>query len=86
MSETSVRIQSRLSFTAAEGVREAVLAGLGIAIVSQWMMAKELARGEVVGVLQDWRLPEIDLWAVFPTGRLPRARAFVDWLPPFLKP
>ncbi|MBI1250602.1 MAG: LysR family transcriptional regulator [Alphaproteobacteria bacterium] len=79
--ETSVRMQSRIAFTAAEGVREAVKAGLGLAIVSRWMMAPELATGEVAPVLQDWRLPDIDLWAVFPTGRMPsaRAKAFVDW-------
>jgi len=86
-SETSVRIQSRLSFTAAEGVREAVLAGLGLAIVSEWMMAPELARGDVAPVLQAWRLPDVDLWAVFPAGRMPsaRARAFVEWLQPRLE-
>jgi len=86
-SETSVRIQSRLSFTAAEGVREAVLASLGLAIVSEWMMAPELARGDVAPVLQAWRLPDVDLWAVFPAGRMPsaRARAFVEWLQPRLE-
>jgi len=80
-SETSVRVQSRLAFTAAEGVREGVLAGLGLAIVSRWMMAPELKSGAVVPVLTDWSLPSFDLWAVFPSGRLPsaKARAFVGW-------
>lgn len=79
--DTSVRVQSRLAFTAAEGVREAVIAGLGLAIVSRWMMTPELASGIVVSILTDWSLPSIDLWAVFPTGRLPsaKARAFVNW-------
>ncbi len=86
-SETSIHIPSRLAFSAAEGVREAVIAGLGIAIVSHWMMAPELARGEVVSLLQDWSLPDIDLWAVFPAGRLPsaRAKAFIDWFAPTLR-
>jgi DNA-binding transcriptional LysR family regulator len=85
-SETSVRIQSRLAFTAAEGVREAVLAGLGLAIVSEWMMTSELASGAVSPVLLPWALPDVDLWAVFPAGRMPsaRARAFVEWLQPRL--
>jgi DNA-binding transcriptional LysR family regulator len=81
-SETSVRVRSRLSLTAAEGVREAVLAGLGLAIVSRWMMAPELKKGTVVPVLKEWRLPQIDLWAVYPSGRMPgaKARAFTAWL------
>ncbi|MCG3084659.1 LysR substrate-binding domain-containing protein, partial [Anoxybacillus sp. LAT27] len=43
--DTSVRIPTRLSFSAAEGVREAVIGGLGLAISSRWMMAPELANG-----------------------------------------
>jgi DNA-binding transcriptional LysR family regulator len=79
--ETSVRVQPRLSVTAAEGVRAAVLAGLGLAVVSRWMMAPELKSGKVVPVLKAWRLAQIDLWAVFPSGRMvsARARAFTDW-------
>lgn len=85
--ESSVRIQSRLAFTAAEGVREAVLAGLGLAIVSRWMFARELETGAVVPVLADRRLPGIDLWAVYPAGRMPsaRARAFAEWLEPLVR-
>jgi DNA-binding transcriptional LysR family regulator len=80
--ETSVRVPSRLSLTAAEGVREAVLAGLGLAIGSRWMFARELDSGEVVSLLREWTLPGVDLWAVFPTGRLPsaKARVLVNWL------
>jgi DNA-binding transcriptional LysR family regulator len=79
--ETSVRVPSRLSFTAAEGVREAVLAGAGVAIASKWMFAPELANGTVVTVLTEWQLTPTDLWAIFPSGRRPsaKARAFVDW-------
>lgn len=80
--ETTVAVPARMICTAAEGVREAVLASLGIAIGSRWMFAPELADGRVVALLPDWKLPPIDLWAVFPTGRLPTAKAsaFVAWL------
>ncbi|MCW6512513.1 LysR family transcriptional regulator [Lichenifustis flavocetrariae] len=79
--DTSVRIPTRLSCSAAEGVREAVVAGLGLAISSVWMMEPELASGTVLPVLTEWRLPTADLWALYPSGKLPtaKARAFVDW-------
>ncbi|QYE36853.1 LysR family transcriptional regulator [Polymorphobacter sp. PAMC 29334] len=79
--DTSVRVPTRLSFSAAEGVREAVIAGFGLAISSRWVMQPELANGSVIPVLPDWELPNADLWALFPTGRLPtaKARAFVSW-------
>ncbi|WP_242136892.1 LysR family transcriptional regulator [Sphingomonas sp. TREG-RG-20F-R18-01] len=79
--DASVRIPTRLSFSAADGVREAVIAGLGLAISPRWLMQPELESGSVVAVLADWKLPNADLWALFPTGRLPtaKARAFVSW-------
>jgi DNA-binding transcriptional LysR family regulator len=80
-SETSVRIQKQLTVSAAEGVRSAVLAGQGFAISARWMFAPELDSGEVVSILKDWALPPIDLWVIFPSGRLTsaKARIFVKW-------
>lgn len=80
-SDVSVSVPSRLVCTAAEGVREAVLAGLGLAIISRWMMMAELKSGIVTPLLTEWELPSTALWAVFPAGRLPttKARAFVSW-------
>lgn len=81
-SETAVTIQGRMRLTAAEGVREAVFAGMGLAVASRWMFAPELESGRVRTVLDDWTLKPIDLWAVFPTGRnaSAKARAFVDFI------
>jgi DNA-binding transcriptional LysR family regulator len=63
-------------------LRAAVLADQGLAIASQWMFAPELASGAVRAVMDDWRLPDQDLWAVFPTGRMvsAKARAFVEYM------
>jgi DNA-binding transcriptional LysR family regulator len=65
----SVTIEGRVRVRAAEGVREGVFAGLGLAIASEWMFAPEPKSGAVKVVLEDWLLPPHDLWAVFPTGR-----------------
>jgi DNA-binding transcriptional LysR family regulator len=67
--------------TAAEGVRAAVLAAQGFAIASRWMFAPELESGEVVAVLPEWSLPPMDLWVIYPSGRLTsvKARAFMKW-------
>lgn len=81
-SEVSVSVAGRLKVSAAEGVRAAVLAGMGLAVASEWMFAPELATGEVRPVLSDWSLPQLDLWAVYPSGRMPtaKARAFADFV------
>src|ERR1700758_5522147 len=80
-SEAAVKVQSRLKVSAAEGVRAAVLAHVGLAIASEWMFSPEVRSGAVRAVLSDWSLPPIDLWAVFPTGRsaTAKARRFVDF-------
>lgn len=80
--EASVAVRGRLRLSAAEGIRAAVLADMGLTVNSDWMFAPELASGAIVRVLQDWELPPIDLWAVFPTGRLAsaKARAFADFV------
>jgi DNA-binding transcriptional LysR family regulator len=41
-----------------------------------------IASDAVRRVLEDWELSPVDLWAVFPTGRLAsaKARAFTDYV------
>jgi DNA-binding transcriptional LysR family regulator len=77
--EVSVSVSGPLHISAAEGVRAGVLAGLGLTVASAWMFAPELISGAVQVVLANWVLPPVDLWAVYPTGRMPsaKARAFV---------
>jgi DNA-binding transcriptional LysR family regulator len=81
-SETTVTVSGRLRVSAGEGIREAVLAGLGFAMASEWLFAPELKSGAVTSVLDDWSLPSVDLWAVFPTGRQAsaKARAFASFV------
>ena len=74
--EVTVHVSGRLRVTAAEGVREGVLAGLGLSVGgSEWLFAPELKSGQALSVLEDWSLPSVDLWAIFPTGRQASAKA-----------
>src|SRR5262249_35104409 len=72
--ELAVTLKGRLHVSPAEGVRAAVLADAGIAIVSEWMFAPEIADGTIKVVLQDWKLPR-DLWVVFPAGPIATTKA-----------
>jgi DNA-binding transcriptional LysR family regulator len=80
--DQSVIISGRIRVNAAEGLRAAVLAHQGLTMASEWMFAPELANGAVREVMKDWTLPNQDLWAVFPTGRMAsaKARAFVQYV------
>ena len=80
--EIAVTLKGRLRVSAAEGVRAVVLAHAGIAVASEWMFSPEIADRTVQMVLQDWELPRIDLWAVFPAGRTAttKARTFTQFV------
>lgn len=80
--EASVSVRGRVRVSAAEGLRAAVLADMGLTIASDWMFGPELASGAVRRVLESWTLPPLDLWAVFPAGRMAsaKARAFVRFV------
>ncbi len=80
--EASVSVRGRVRVSAAEGLRAAVLANMGLTIASDWMFGPELATGAVRRVLTGWTLPPLDLWAVFPGGRMAsaKARAFARFL------
>lgn len=85
--ETSVSISGRVRISATEGLRAAVLAGVGLTVASEFAFAPELKSGEVEPVLLDWSLPPITLSALYPTGRMAasKARAFVAFVEDCLK-
>lgn len=55
--EVSVTVQGRVRINAAEGIREAVLSGIGLTIASEWMFDPELKDGRVRAAMDDWHLP-----------------------------
>ncbi len=80
--ELTVTLRGRLHVSAAEGVRTAVFSNAGIAITSEWMFTPEIVNGTVKPVLQDWELPPMELWAIFPAGRTAatKARTFANFV------
>ena len=85
--ETSVSITGRVRISATEGLRAAVIAGVGLTIATEFAFSPELKSGEVMSVLEDWTLPPISLSADYPAGRMAstKARAFVSFVEECLK-
>jgi len=63
-------------------IREAVLAGVGIAALPAMMYGAAMRAGQLSPVMPGWTLPSPQLFAVFVSrqGMVPAVRAFVDFL------
>lgn len=80
--EVAVRVGGRLESNQGELLRDAAVAGLGIALHSTWHVNGDLRAGRLQVVLPDYPLADTGIHAVMPQRRLvpPRVRAFVDFL------
>jgi len=69
-------------------LKQAALAGCGIAELPPISCRDELADGSLVQLLPDWSLPDMSLYAVFPSrkGLTPAVRCFIDYLTENLRP
>lgn len=63
-------------------VLEACEAGMGLAVLPWYVARGAVARGGVLPILQDYRLPTQEMHAVFPSPKLVPANvtAFIGWL------
>jgi DNA-binding transcriptional LysR family regulator len=79
---TSVDVTARLWINSASGVLAATLAGLGVALATRVMAGEELRTGQLVQLLETYRLDPAEAHAIFPAGPRPSAkvRAIVDHL------
>ena len=69
-------------------IREAVLAGVGIAALPEMMYGAALRAGQLSPVMPGWTFPTPQLYAVFVSRQwmVPAVRAFVDYLVEMLDP
>lgn len=79
----SQRIAGRFTANTVEGIHEACVGGLGIALLSEWEVKDAIADGTMVRVPLAHAAPEpLPIWAVYPTRQLlpAKVRLFVDEL------
>ncbi|MCA1953025.1 MAG: LysR family transcriptional regulator [Hyphomicrobiales bacterium] len=85
----AVPVRSVIATNSSEVIREAVIAGLGIALRSTWDVGPELRSGALTVVLPRYRAPRrVAIHAVYPSRRhLPqRTRVFIDFLTELYSP
>jgi len=80
---TQLRVSSIIQTNSSEVIREAVIAGIGIALRSTWDVGDELRAGKLKVVLPEYRASRhVAVYAVYPSRRfLPaKVRVLIDFL------
>lgn len=80
--ERRVRFAPAMLCNDGDAIRLALRRGLGLAVVPSFVVAPDLAGGEVEPLLNDWTLPDFGVFAVYPHRRFvsPKVRVLLDAL------
>jgi len=80
--DVSVRLQGQLTANSGEAIVPALIAGLGIARLPDFIVDRHIASGALVIILQDWAPAKIGLHLLTPPSPLRPARveALIDFL------
>jgi DNA-binding transcriptional LysR family regulator len=67
-------------------IREAVRAGLGVAILPDWLIREDIVSGRLVRVLHDWHATPLSASVVYPVQRMlpARVRRFIEFAVAYL--
>lgn len=74
------RGRSRLRLDSGEALRDAAVAGLGVAFLPDFLVAEDLASGRLQQVLPGLDAGDVEIVTIYPSRRLlePRVRRFID--------
>lgn len=81
-SETAVEVRGALRCNAPYALRDACVAGLGVALLPAWLVEDDVTAGRLRVVLRAYETPAVAVSALYRTELrgAPRVRAFVDHL------
>ncbi|MES2439149.1 MAG: LysR family transcriptional regulator [Verrucomicrobiota bacterium] len=79
--EQTIPISPVLVCEGVTSIREAVLSGLGVAVLPDWMIREDLSAGRLVRVLPEWSARDLPVHVVYAGHRLlpVRVSAFIDF-------
>jgi DNA-binding transcriptional LysR family regulator len=77
-----VRVAGNLQTNSSEVIRAAALSGPGVCHAPNWLLPEELASGQLMALLPEWRGRPIPIHAVYPAHRKHVAKidAFISHL------
>ena len=50
-------------------LKQAIIDGLGIAVLPEYMVKDEVSKGELINILPEWGMKDLDVYALYPRNR-----------------
>jgi len=84
---TTINVSGRMQSNVAEANRVAALNGLGLVVLATYVVRRDIEKGKLKTVLQDYALPPLDIHAVYPHRKYlsAKVRCFLDFLQQWLE-
>ncbi len=78
----TVDCQPRLQVDDFVMLKQAIMDGLGIAVLPDYMSHEEVSSGQLVNILPAWSMAAVDIYALYPKHRakIPKVKAFLDFV------
>lgn len=84
---TTINVSGRMQSNVAEANRVAALNGLGLVVLATYVVRRDIEKGKLKTVLQDYALPPLDIHAVYTHRKYlsAKVRCFLDFLQQWLE-
>ena len=84
----TVSVSGRMQSNVADANRIAAINGLGLVMLATYVVGRDIERGKLIPVLENYVLPPLDIHAVYPHRKYlsAKVRRFLDFLQIWLEP
>jgi DNA-binding transcriptional LysR family regulator len=85
---TSINVAGRMQSNVADANRIAAVNGLGLVMLATYVVGRDIEKGKLIAVLEDYAPPPLDIHAVYPHRKYlsAKVRRFLDFLQKWLEP
>jgi DNA-binding transcriptional LysR family regulator len=85
---TTINVSGRMQSNVADANRIAAVNGLGLVMLATYVVGRDIEKGKLIAVLEDYAPPPLDIHAVYPHRKYlsAKVRRFLDFLQVWLQP
>jgi DNA-binding transcriptional LysR family regulator len=85
---TVIHVSGRMQANVADAIRMAAVDGLGLVMLASYVVGRDIEKGKLKVVLENYTLPPLDIHAVYPHRKYlsAKVRCFMDFLQAWLEP